>query len=209
MQTSSSLRALRPTSFQELLSKARAGDSEALEALFEDFYPDVRVMVHRHLARDLRQNRPWLATRFSTGDIVQEVFRSVLSDLRAFGGTTEFAFVGYLTTVVRNRIVDAVRFHEAARRDGRRGAELSTGSSGAATGSHDPAKVVASVEQIERMHRALKSVSERERLLLRARLEGLSSFKELAEQLGYGSESAARRAFYAAKARLSILLERM
>jgi len=41
---------------------------------------------------------------------------------------------------------------------------------------------------------------------LRARLEGLASFRELAEQLGYGSESAARRAFFEAQARLVLRL---
>jgi len=206
MPSTAPLFALRPTSFQELLARARAADSDALDALFEEFYPTVRSLVHRSLARDLRLNRPWLTTRFSTGDLVQEVFRSVLRDLRTFGGTTEASFVGFLTTVVRNRLVDAIRFHEAERRDGRRSAQK-TGTWGADSRPQDPAEEAASAEQVVRMYRALQTFSERERHLLRARIEGLDSFKNLAEQLGYGSETAARRAFYGAQARLAILLE--
>jgi hypothetical protein len=42
---------------------------------------------------------------------------------------------------------------------------------------------------------------------VRARAEDLASFEELAQQLGYGSESSARRAFFAAQARLALRLQ--
>ena len=206
MSSPASPQLLPPTPFQQRLARARAGDNEALDGLFERFYPVVQRMVHQSLARDLRISRPWLTARFSTGDVVQEVFRSVLRDLRAFGGTNEDAFVGYLTTVVRNRLVDAIRFHEAERRDGRR-SSLKTGTWGPSPSAADPAQVVVGLEEMRRMHAALQQFSERERLLLRARIEGVESFKNLTDQLGYGSETATRRAYYSAMARLSILLE--
>lgn len=191
--------------FQALLTAARAGDADALDGVFERFYPRVQRMVHVRLARDLRTTRPWLAARFSTGDVVQEVFRSVLGDLRAFAGDNEGAFAGYLAMVVRNRIVDAVRFHEAGPRDGRRSL-ADAEDVGAQPDADDPARAAAHVEELERFHAALATFPERERLLLRARLEGTGNFTELAEQLGYGSESTARRAFHAAQARLAVLL---
>lgn len=196
---------MQPTSFHDLIESARQGHKGALDQLFTQFYPVVERLVHKSLARDLHQSRPWLAARFSTGDIVQEVFRSVLRDLPSFAGDNEAAMIGYLTMVVRNRIVDAIRFHEAERRDGRRADssdELDPGDQGA----RDPAQLASAAEELLRLQAALARFPEREQLLLRARFEGQGSFEELAEQLGYGSESAARRAFHAAQARLTIEL---
>lgn len=188
--------------FSEVLSAARSQDPRAVEELFRRFYPRVQRMVHTSLATDLRVHRPWLSTRFSTGDVVQEVFRSVLLDLGAFAGETDGAFAGYLAMVVRNRILDAIRYHEAARRDGRR-PSIPAEESGLEATSDDPATRAASDEELERFHAALARFPERERLLLRARFEDTATFQELADQLGFGSASAARRAFYSAQARLA------
>jgi RNA polymerase sigma factor (sigma-70 family) len=147
-----------------------------------------------------------LNARFSTGDVVQSVFEGVLRDAGVFQGNTESAFIGYLAVVVQNRIIDAIRFHEAAQRDGRRGKSIVTGFD--ATGSEvDPADAAATQEELERLHAALQRFDPREQHLLRARIEGLASFRELAEQLGYGSESAARRVFFDAQARLVLWLK--
>jgi RNA polymerase sigma factor (sigma-70 family) len=195
-----------PNKFRETLAAARRGDAAALERLFEGFYPRVQRMVHARLARDLRTTRPWLAARFSTGDIVQEVFRSVLEDLNGFEGTNDGAFAGYLAMVVRNRIVDAVRFHEAGARDGRRSRGVRDDADGERD-QGDPAQDLVSAEDLERFQAALTTFPERVQLLLRARLERTESFPTLAQRLGYGSASAARRAFSAAQARLALLLD--
>ena len=192
--------------FVELLASARRGEAQALSILTERFYPAVQELVHHRLAADVRSGRPWLTARFSTGDVVHDVFHGVLRDLDAFAGDTEEAFVGYLVVVTRNRIIDMVRFHEADRRDGRRGGPLPEGLDPAAPVS-GPASMAASVERIELIQRALQQFDPREQHLLRARIEGQATFAELAEQLGYETESGARRAFYAAQARLSLILK--
>lgn len=197
----------KTATFLTTLSRARSGDEVALDELFRQFYPRVQRMVHHSLATDLRNNRPWLAARFSTGDVVQEVFRSVLQDLKGFAGDNENGFAGYLAMIVRNRILDAVRYHEAARRDGRRGSPALEGEDvSEAPRSDDPSELAASEEEVERFHEVLKEFAEREQLLIRARFEQTQSFEALAEQLGYTSASAARRAFYAAQAQLALRL---
>lgn len=187
------------------LDAARRGDEGALARLTDRFYPTVQKLVHRRLAQDLRLSRPWLTARFSTGDVVQEVFQSVIVDLESFRGRTEDAFVGYLTMVIRNRIVDAIRFHEADRRDGRRMRPMDDLDMPGPEG--DPAAEVASGEMVERLHIALQSFDTPTQLLLRGRIEGTATFPELAAQLGLETESGARRAFYAAQARLALLLK--
>lgn len=194
------------TDFSAVLQAARSGDAQALETLAERFYPTVQRMVHQRLEMDLRTSRPWLTARFSTGDVVQEVFLGVLRDLDAFGGDNEGAFAGYLAMVVRNRIIDAVRFHEAECRDGRRPG-ITAESIDLAGSAQDPASEAARSEQTERLHSALAQFEPRERLLLRARLEELATFGELAAQLGFATESGARRAYYAAQARLALVLK--
>ncbi len=192
--------------FTSARDRARSGEKEALDELVRRFYPAVEALVHHRLATDLRQGRPWLHARFSTGDVVQTVFQSVLLDVGAFQGKTEESFVGYLAAVVHNRIIDALRFHEAAQRDGRRGSQMPTGFDSAGT-EVDPADSAMSAEGLVRLHTALACFGPREQHLLRARIDGVASFLELAEQLGYGSESAARRAFFDAQARLVVLLK--
>jgi RNA polymerase sigma factor (sigma-70 family) len=191
--------------FSTLLERARRKDPDALDQIARRYYAKVERFVHHRLATDIRYRRRWVAARFSTGDVVQSVFEGVLRDLSAFAGTTEEAFVGYLSTVVRNRILDAVRFHEAAQRDGRRGVSLEDSNDGEGH-EPDPADAAISEEKMTRLLAILDEFEPRVRHLLRARMEGLASFRELAEQLGYGSESAARRAFFDAQAKLAMRL---
>lgn len=192
--------------FVSTLERARLGDREALDELCRRFYPAVETLVHQRLASDLRQGRPWLHARFSTGDVVQTVFESVLHDLDAFQGKTEDAFIGYLAAVVRHRMIDALRFHEAAQRDGRRGSSITVGFD-APSAESDPADEAMSTEVLARFQAALARFSAREQHLLRARIDASASFSDLADQLGYGSESAARRAFFDAQAKLVMLLK--
>ncbi|MEM7307858.1 MAG: sigma-70 family RNA polymerase sigma factor [Planctomycetota bacterium] len=193
-------------SFIDLLANARTGSRDAQEELVRRFYARVEEQVHQKLARDVRIGRPWVRARFSTGDVVQEVFRSVLNDLDRFYGSTEDGFSGWLSVVVRNRIVDSIRFHEADCRDGRRALELSEDRD--PTSDHiDPAQAAAAREDARRLAEAMAELGSRLEHLVRARLEATASFRELAEQLGYGSESSARRAFFGAQAQLVLRLQ--
>lgn len=191
--------------FGAVLTAARQQDPAAIERLVEWFYPRVEHIARKRLRLDLQVSRPWLAARFSTGDVVQEVFRCVLSDLRGFHGSDERAFVGFLAVIVRNRIVDAVRFHEAATRDARRSRALVAAEAFRA-GGRGPLGEVMTAEELVRFAEVLASLPERDQLLVRARLEDDHSFPALAELLDYSSAFAARRAFYAAQATILVRL---
>ncbi|MEZ6016873.1 MAG: sigma-70 family RNA polymerase sigma factor [Planctomycetota bacterium] len=191
--------------FPDVLARAKAGDPAAVEALVERFYPRVNRLVHSSLSTDVRHGRPWLASRFSTGDVVQEVFRSVLRDLSTFQGESERAFAGYMTMIVRNRLVDAIRHHEAQGRDARRRApEFEVAET--ESDIEPAAQQVDARDELQRIHELLDEFPVRERLLLRARIEGTASFADLAEQLGYSSTTTARRVFFETRARLAVRL---
>lgn len=194
------------TDFEAVLLRARQGEASALNELVTRFYDRVQADVHRRLSQDMRRGRGWLLARFSTGDVVQEVFDSVIRDLDAFRGDTEDAFQGFLAVVIRNRIIDSVRHHEAARRDGRRSVDEEDGPAASAKTQYDPAVAASRAEEADRLHESLAELDSREQHLVRARMEGVASFAELAAQLGYGSESAARRAYYNTVARLAMRL---
>ncbi len=188
--------------FTQLIAASRDGQQAATNELFDRYYNLVRRCVHKGLDKELRPSRPWLGAMFSTGDVVQEVFLSVLRDLDTFAGDSEQQFISFLATVTKSRLVDAIRFHEAFRRDPRRvhrGAEPDQiGSS-----KSDPLEDAVSGEEVARFCSALSGLREREQLLLRRRLEDNEQFNDLADALGYPTGDAARKAFHVAQARLA------
>ena len=190
--------------FTPLLMAARAGETEALNALLARFYSRVDRYVSAVLERDLRRTRDWLSRRFSTGDVVQEVFRSVITDLSGFRGATEEEFFGYVSRIVRNRILDALRYHEAERRDVRLTAPERHGDGAAPIAG--PVTVFEAGERRQLYEAALASFPEHDQALLRRRLEDQIEFSVLTAELGFGSDSATRRAFYAAQAKLVVRL---
>ncbi len=192
--------------FLKTITLARSGDTNAVDELFSRYYPRVQSIVHRALAQDLRVKRPWLTAMFSTGDVVQDVFRGVLRNLSDFQGPNEASFVAFLATLVKNRIVDAVRFHEALRRDPRRNEASGDINDHMDSSRSNPAELAQLNDEVEQVASALNSFPSRERLLLQERLESGTTFSQLANQLGYPSEDAARKAFYATQARLLIRL---
>ncbi|MCP5022762.1 MAG: sigma-70 family RNA polymerase sigma factor [bacterium] len=196
---------LTTDNFEDTLRLAKEGQAEALDLLFGALYGRVETLVHGSLARDMGSKRPWLSARFSTGDVVQEVFRSVLKDLGNFNGTTESSFIAYLTQVVRNRIIDIIRFHESDRRDGRR-AQLDVECDELPHLTNGPATLSSIADGRRVYEHVITSFSTLEQRLLRGRLEQELEFKELSRELGYNSVSTVRRAFYCANSLFVIRL---
>lgn len=177
---------------------------QQLAELCERHYPLVHERVHRLLARDVRRGRPWLAAMLSTGDVVHEVFLGVVRDFEGFRGGSERAFVAYLARLVRNRLIDSVRHHEAKQRDSRRTErDLAAIADPHAT----PGSRSAEREDAELVRAILAGFPERDRALLRGRLEDEEPFAVLAKSLGYASADSARKAFAAVQARLLARLQ--
>lgn len=197
------------TTLEPAIVGAAAGDQSARERVVTMCLPPVRTMVHRELQQDFRQRHRWMLALFSTQDIVHEVLTAVVQDL----SDTHFAgpepFCAYLSTLVRHRLLDAVRFHEAARRDGRRQvAEPTAGLAAVATDGRETTPTFAASlgERAGLVRDALGELPERQRRLLELRLLEDSTFGEIRAALGYASDETARQAFHEAQAKLLVKL---
>jgi len=193
-----------PSSHPQLALVPMTGDSNRLTELCERYYGDVQRRVHRLLARDIRQGRPWLGAVVSTGDIVHEVFLGVARDHEQLRGSSEQAIVAYLARLVRNRLIDFVRHYEAARRDQRR---TEPADEEAPANDLSPRSTLGRAEDAELLHQILAKLPERDRALLRGRLEDGESFRTLSHALGYASPDSARKAFAAVQARVLAKLQ--
>ena len=186
----------------EVLAKTRQGDRASSDELIRRFYPAVQKRVHRELDLDVRKRHPWVAQLFSTGDIVHDVFISVLHGIDSFSGS-ERDFERYLTKVVKHRLVDLIRYHEASRRDARRAScDNDRSPDNLASADTSPTGAAQRREENECVEDALSTMSEKDQSLIRMRMKHGVSYRSIAEKLGLPSEDAARKATRAAEARL-------
>jgi len=192
-----------------LIVAAAGGDGAARERLVAHCYEPVQRLVHRDLERDFRQKHRWMMPLFSTHDVVHEVLAAVVRDLADTSFVGPEPFYAYLGTLVRHRLLDAVRFHEAARRDGRKqGVEPSQGLAAVAADNREATPTLAASlgERAALVRAALAELPERQRRLLEMRLLEEATFPVIAEALGYASEETARQACHAAQARMLVKL---
>ncbi len=186
-----------------------AGDANARDAVVRRFEPRVRDLVHRELHDDFRKRHRWMLALFSTRDVVQDVLVAVVSALETGDFPSEDAFTAYLATMVKNRLLDAVRHHEADKRDARRLVRDAEGEVAAAqpdARAKPPAFAAQLAEQAALLHEILDAFEPRRRTLLTMRLVDETTYPEIAHQLGYASAETARQAFVEAQALLLVKL---
>ena len=188
---------------------ASRGDAAAQEQVVTLCYANVKALVHRDLEQDFRQRHRWMMPLFSTQDVVHEVLAAVVKDL----ADTQFAgpekFCAYLGTLVRHRLLDAVRFHEAARRDGRKQVAEPTAGLGAVAADRremTPTLAASLGERAGLVRDALAELPERQRRVLELRLLEDATFPQICAALGYASDETARLACHDAQARLLVKL---
>ncbi len=96
----------------DLLSRARAGDSEALGELCALYHNYLRMWIRTGLG-------PRLRARVELSDVIQETLVEVVRQFPQFTGQTEAALVGWLRRLVGQRLADLGRHHGRAKRGGR------------------------------------------------------------------------------------------
>ena len=161
-----------------LLFRARDGDSEARNRLFDRYFLAVKRWARGRLphgARDLAE----------TDDLVQISMLRALEHLEGFEPRRKGAFLAYLRRIVMNQVRDEIR--RAGHRP--RVEELSENVAGRLPNPFDETVTRQSLEAYER---ALSLLPERTRHAVTLRLELGLSYSEVAEQIGNSSPNATR-----------------
>ena len=178
-----------PSATAVLLTRARGGDIDAREELFERFMPILRRWAHRRLpqhARDLNE----------TSDLVQITLLRALNRLDDFQSRGEGAFLAYLRRILLNVV------REEIRRSTRRGPHESLEET-LASPYASMAEQVVGLEQMERYQRGLEAMSEEQQQAVLLRLEFGYTYEQIAEALGKPSPDAARMTVVRALAELA------
>ena len=171
-----------------LLAKARKGDGQAVELLFERCLPALRRWARGRLpsyARDLAD----------TQDLVQETVLHTLNKLESFEPRHQGALQAYLRQAVANRIRDEIR------RVTRRPVPEELGDGHVDPGP-SPLEHAIGREGMERYEAALQKLRPKDREAIVARMELQQSYEEIAVALGKTNANAARVAVTRAIARL-------
>jgi RNA polymerase sigma factor (TIGR02999 family) len=103
----------------ELLTRWKAGDQEALEALVPLVYKDLRDIARHHLQRE----RP--GHTLQSAALVHEAYLRLL-DQRPFDTENRAHFLAVASRLMRQILVDYARSHGAAKRGADRRVELDT-----------------------------------------------------------------------------------
>jgi RNA polymerase sigma-70 factor (ECF subfamily) len=193
----------------DLIERARAGDQEALNALFARHRDRLRRMVEMRL--DTR-----LQARLDASDVVQEAFLEVVERLEEYLRDPKLPLFLWLRLVVGERLLKLHRTHLGTQmRDAGREVSLFRGALPAASsaalaaqllGKHtSPTQAVVRAERILRLQEALNTLDPVDREILSLRhFEDLTA-AEAARALGIEESAAAKRYFRALKRLKEIL----
>jgi len=94
-----------------LIERARDGDRQAFDRIFELLYPELRQVAHRRLSRSSRDGL------METTALVNECYLKLLKRETLTPGDRSH-FLAYSATVMRSIIVDAARLAKTDRRGG-------------------------------------------------------------------------------------------
>ena len=173
----------------DLIARARGGDEQAVDRLFELHFRPLRRWASGRLPK-------WARDLADTDDLVQETLLQTFKRIEAFEPRRVGALQAYLRQAILNRVRDELR------RKGR-APEAAALEDVKADSAESPLELAIGREAVERYERALASLRPEEREAIIGRVEMGYTYQELAEALGKPSPDAARKAAERALVRLA------
>jgi RNA polymerase sigma-70 factor (ECF subfamily) len=169
---------------ESLVARAKEGDEDAFGALVDRHLG----LLHARIARALPDH---LSRRLSVADILQETRIAAFAGLETFD-VSKGAPRGWLLGIARHKALQAVREHDATKKRGAH-REVTKGER-ADTGQFrgrgpSPSEAAVTAERAERVRRALDSLPEDYREVLRLSQEEGLSLGEAAERMGRSREA--------------------
>ena len=165
---------------RELLRRAQAGDSQALNRLFVRYMPPLLRFAHRRVPS-------WARSAVDTGDLVQETILQAFRRLKFFEPRRDGALLGYLRRSLLNRIRD--QFRRAKRHPAAVELDEATADGGAS-----PLELTITEEERTRYTDGLSKLRPADREAIVGRLELGYSYEQLALVLRKPTPEAARLA---------------
>ena len=162
----------------ELLARAQAGDSQALDDLIARYLPRLRRWASGRLPS-------WAREREDTDDLVQETVIKTLRKLEGFEPRHPGAFQAYLRQAVLNRIRDSIRRQERRPAPETLDEEMTSDRT-------SPLEQAIGAEALARYDAALATLPDRDQEVIIGRIEWGYDYDELARELGKPSSEAAR-----------------
>jgi RNA polymerase sigma-70 factor, ECF subfamily len=187
----------------ELIARVRAGDGEALNAMFERHRDRLRRMVEIRLDSRLK-------ARLDASDVVQEAYLEVAARLEEYVRDPKLPPFLWLRLVVGERLMKLHRHHLGAQmRDAGREVSLFRGALPAASSAAlaaqllgrytSPTQAILRAERILRLQEALNTLEPIDREILSLRHFEELTAAETARVLGIEESAAAKRYFRALK----------
>lgn len=169
-----------------LLARARAGDVQALDRLFEMCRNYVGIMARAHVEN-------WLRAKVDASDLVQQTLLEAYRDFGRFHGASEGEWLGWLRRILAHNAADFVRqYYQTDKRQARR--EIPLGGpfdSGAlpglaelSDGGESPSECLLRKERELQLADALARLSPDHRDVILLRNLQRLPFEEVAERMG-------------------------
>jgi RNA polymerase sigma factor (sigma-70 family) len=172
----------------ELLERAQAGDTAALERIIERYVPRLQRWASGRLPSYAR-------SLFDTADIVQETLLRTLEGIARIDPRPG-VFQSYVRKAVLNRIRDQIRWASRRKGSGEIPEDL-------ADATPSPVEHAIGADLLSRYERGMEAVDDEDRRILHLRIDLDFDFDEIAAMTGRPSPNAARMAFQRALGRLA------
>jgi RNA polymerase sigma factor (sigma-70 family) len=161
----------------DILARARAGDQQAWEILFNECYPKIVRVIRRRLSRPMRKI-------YDSTDIANEVMKSLAAKFHHFDFSSIDGLRAFLIKAAEQKVVDGHRHGHAQKRDLGRDRALASGD----LEHWEPAAISPTASQVavasEEEEKLLDGQSGEHRQILELKLQGLSN-SEVAKTIGW------------------------
>ncbi len=162
----------------DLLDRARQGDQDAWQILFDECYPKIVRVVRRRLSRPMRKI-------YDSTDIANEVMKSLAAKFHHFDFSSIGGLRAYLIHAAEQKVVDGYRRGHAQKRDLGRDRPLAAGDP---SGGWDLADDSPTASQLavasEEQELLLEGQTGPSRTVLELKLQGMSN-SEVARETGW------------------------
>ena len=167
----------------DLLDRARHGDQEAWQQLFDDCYPKIVRVVRHRLNRQMRRY-------YDSTDIANSVMKSLAEKFDRFDFSTIDGLKGFLVRAAEQKLIDGHRRIRARRRDDDRNRPLDPADAEQILAGNQPTPSQVAVA-VEGEQMLLDGIDGVERQVVELRIQGHTT-PEVAKMVGWNERKVQR-----------------